>query len=210
MPHRLDPLLHGLVEAHRAGDAELAGVGARAADHVGDLLGARRRRGRARSSALPDVVDRLVAHPAQHQVLAAPWCGRSRRSTRASISARPRNCSGVRSPRVTLHLRPLEKPSWRCGVDVGRARSGRTRGGRRWACRRWRARPARSASSSCVEAAGRACSRARSTQSPFSSSSTWSRKLVDADLVDQHLDARAGAVVAQQVLAVEDAQARPR
>src|SRR5205823_950991 len=35
--HLLEALLHGLVEAHRARDPELAGVGSRARDDVGDL-----------------------------------------------------------------------------------------------------------------------------------------------------------------------------
>src|SRR6185369_7505014 len=66
--HRLDPLLHGAVEPHRADDAELAGVGAGAGDDVVDRV----RAGFAepdRAEALPDVVDRLVTDPAQDEVL---------------------------------------------------------------------------------------------------------------------------------------------
>src|SRR6185295_6823108 len=66
--HRLDPLLHGAVEPHRADDAELAGVGAGAGDDVVDLV----RAGFAepdRAEALPDVVDRLVTDPTQDEVL---------------------------------------------------------------------------------------------------------------------------------------------
>src|SRR5262249_4714076 len=61
--HLLQPLLDRLVEAHRAGDAHLAAVRARAADHVGDLA----RAGLAEpelDQPLPDVVERLVADPA--------------------------------------------------------------------------------------------------------------------------------------------------
>ena len=66
--HRLDALADRVVEPHRARDAELAGVGAGAGDDVVDLVGA----GVAEAElleALPDVVDRLVAHPAQQEVL---------------------------------------------------------------------------------------------------------------------------------------------
>src|SRR4051794_11795402 len=66
--HRLDALAHGVIEAHRAGDAELAGVGAGARDDVVDLVGARVAQADL-GEAAPDVVDRLVAHPAQHEVL---------------------------------------------------------------------------------------------------------------------------------------------
>src|SRR3954451_5221714 len=57
-----------LVQAHRRRDAELAAVGAGTRDVVGDLVHA----GVAEVElleALPDVVERLVAHPAQHEVL---------------------------------------------------------------------------------------------------------------------------------------------
>src|SRR5262249_33349284 len=66
--HRVDPLLDRAVEAHRAGDPEFAAVGAGAADHVGDLA----RAGLAEAEvdeALPDVVEGLVANPAQDEVL---------------------------------------------------------------------------------------------------------------------------------------------
>ena len=66
--HRFDPLLHGLVEAHRARDPELARVGARARDDVGDLARAGVAEAELRQRA-PDVVDALLAHPAQHEVL---------------------------------------------------------------------------------------------------------------------------------------------
>ena len=66
--HRLDALAHRVVEPHRARDAELAGVGAGAGDDVVDLVGAGV--GEVQLlEALPDVVDRLVAHPAQQEVL---------------------------------------------------------------------------------------------------------------------------------------------
>src|SRR5262245_15850343 len=66
--HLLDSLVDGAIEPHRAGDAELAAVGARAADDVLD----RERAGLAEPELLeagPDVVDRLLADPTQHQVL---------------------------------------------------------------------------------------------------------------------------------------------
>ena len=120
------------------------------------------------------------------------------------ICPRPRNCSGVRSPRVTLTW-TVEKPSWRCGwtlasrkranagaVAVGRAVGMRHLGAHRPARRRGTRGP-------------RSRSRARRPSRPRGSSSTI-RRLVDADLVDQHLQAGAGAVDAQPVLAVEDAQ----
>src|SRR5262249_55101321 len=67
-PHLLDPLLDRPVQSHRAGDTEFAAVGARAADHVGDLAGA----GLAEAELeepLPDVEERLVANPTQDEVL---------------------------------------------------------------------------------------------------------------------------------------------
>ena len=73
---RLDPLLDGLVEAHRAGDPELAGVGAGAADHVGDLVGTGVAEVERRQRA-PHLIDRLVAHPAQHEVLMDRGPGRA-------------------------------------------------------------------------------------------------------------------------------------
>ena len=66
--HRLHALLHGLVEAHRARDAELARVGARARDDVGDLARAGFAEPELRERA-PHVIDALLAHPAQHEVL---------------------------------------------------------------------------------------------------------------------------------------------
>ena len=94
--HRLDPLAHRAVEPHRARDAELAGVGAGARDDVVDLVGA----GLAEAELVqprPDVVDRLVAHPAQHEVLvhggarvAAGVVAHDRRRGRGTARARGR------------------------------------------------------------------------------------------------------------------------
>src|ERR1700761_2678167 len=67
-PHRVDPLFDGPVEAHRGGDPEFAAVGAGAGDDVGDLPRARVAEAEF-AQLLPDVVDRLVADPAQDQVL---------------------------------------------------------------------------------------------------------------------------------------------
>ena len=123
------------------------------------------------------------------------------------IAPRPRNCSGVRSPRV-IFTSTVEKPCWRCAWTLAsRKRSNSVR-------------------SPLGEAAsGGAFGRAgllvvveaqaldqlgpnsrSSTQSPSSSSSSRSRKASIADLVDQHLDPGPGAVDAQPVLAVEDAE----
>src|SRR4051812_41530600 len=65
------------VEAHRGRDAELARVGAGAAHVVGDLVGARVAEVEL-DKPLPHVVQRLVAHPAQHEVLVH---GRARPAT---------------------------------------------------------------------------------------------------------------------------------
>src|SRR5215210_2764219 len=67
--HRRDPLPHRGVEPHRARDAQLAAVGARARDDVVDALGAVLAQPEVHQ-APPDVVQRLVADPAQDQVLA--------------------------------------------------------------------------------------------------------------------------------------------
>ena len=66
--HLDQTLLNRLIEAHRAGDPELARVGAGAADHVGDLVHARVAETERRQSP-PDVIHGLVANPAQDQVL---------------------------------------------------------------------------------------------------------------------------------------------
>src|SRR5205807_9717958 len=66
--HRLDALLHRLVEPHRAGDPELAGVRAGAGDDVVDLA----RAGGAESELRqrpPHLVGGLLAYPAEHEVL---------------------------------------------------------------------------------------------------------------------------------------------
>src|SRR3954453_3457507 len=66
--HARHAALDRAVEAHRRRDAHLAAVGAGAAEHVRDLV-------RARVAEVellqprPDVVERLVADPAQHEVL---------------------------------------------------------------------------------------------------------------------------------------------
>src|ERR1019366_384288 len=62
------------VEAHRARDPELAGIGPGAADHVGDLVGT----GIAeleRDKGPPDTIDPLVAHPAHDTVLSPRGAG---------------------------------------------------------------------------------------------------------------------------------------
>src|SRR3954454_19501408 len=61
------PLDHA-VEAHRAGDAHLAAVGAGAAQDVGDLVRARIAQVEL-LEAQPEVVERLVADPPEHDVL---------------------------------------------------------------------------------------------------------------------------------------------
>src|SRR2546421_199178 len=66
--HLVEPLRDRHVQAHRARNAELAAVGAGAADHIGDLMGASLAEVQLDEPA-PDVVDGLVAHPAEHDVL---------------------------------------------------------------------------------------------------------------------------------------------
>ena len=194
-------LLNGAVEAHRAGDAELAGVGAGAADHVGDLVGA----GVAEAQLgqpLPDLVDRLVAHPAQHEVLLDRGARVAARVVAHDLAEAAHLLGGqVAAGDLDLHGREpvlaLRVARWTRG-------SARTRCRRRWAARTSR-RPRGRWPPRRAGAAAEVGSKSRSaTQSPLSSSSTWVAELVDADLVDQHLDAGAGAVDAQPVLAVED------
>ena len=66
---RLDALGERRVEPHRARDPELAAVGAGAADDVGDRARADAAPRPISLSAAPDLVDRLLAHPAQDEVL---------------------------------------------------------------------------------------------------------------------------------------------
>ena len=121
------------------------------------------------------------------------------------ISASPRNCSGVRSPRVTLTW-TAEKPSWRCGstlarleaLELGAVAVGRAVGEPAARARR----PPRRGGTARLDG-----SKSRSVD-PVALELLLDllAQRLDADLVDQHLDAGAGAVDAQPVLAVEDPQ----
>ena len=119
------------------------------------------------------------------------------------IWPRPRNCSGVRSPRVIFTSTVL-KPSWRCGAHVRRRGRRRTRCGRRSGSRPRPAAPARCASSSID--VGEVVDREVALGDPVALELLLDHLAegVDADLVDQHLDPGAGAVDAQPLLAVED------
>ena len=66
--HLDEPLVDSFVQPHRTRDPELAGIGARAADDIGDLISASASKFE-RPKALPHLVDRSVANPAQNQIL---------------------------------------------------------------------------------------------------------------------------------------------
>ena len=114
----------------------------------------------------------------------------------------PRSCSGVRSPRGTCTW-TVEKPAWRCGVDRAarealelarvavRARRGRRRAGR--------------VGLLVVE---ELVEREVALGDPVALELLLdlAAQLVDAELVDEHLQAGPRAVDAQPVLAVEDAE----
>ena len=120
------------------------------------------------------------------------------------IWPRPRNCSGVRSPRVILTSTVL-KPSWRCG----RTLASRKRSNSRAVAVRARGRDRRLGGVGLLvdrrRRGGRSRSRARDPVA-LELLVDHLAEGVDADLVDQHLDPGAGAVDAQPLLAVEDAE----
>ena len=106
----------GAVQPHRAGDAQLAAVGAGAGDGVQDLAGAVLAEAQL-GQLLPHLVDRLVAHPAQHEVLldrgAGPAAAVGRAGSRRwRASARATGRRGTRARR-----------SWRSRPGAGAARS---------------------------------------------------------------------------------------
>ena len=122
----------------------------------------------------PHVVDALLAHPAQHAGSAARSCARSRPRSARMICARPRNCSGVRSPRVTL-TSTVTKPSCFCSAHVGGAEAlelGEVAVGAAVALRR---RGRRLALVVARTGGARSRSRVRRPSRPCSSSSTWLR-----------------------------------
>ena len=200
--HRFDPLLHGLVQAHRAGDPELARVGPRARDDVGDLPRARLAQAELGERA-PQVVDALLAHPAQHEVLLH---GRARvaAGVLAHRCASPRNCSGVRSPRRTF-ASTVTKPSCFCSRTFAVAEA-------------LELREVAVRAAVALRRRGRALALVVEEQPVLDREVAFCHpvalqllldlvaQLVDAELVDEHLDPRAGAVHAQPLLAVEDAE----
>ena len=122
------------------------------------------------------------------------------------ISASPRNCSGVRSPRTTL-ICTVEKPAWRWGwtlTAAQRSYSLPSPFGLAYVAGAGGA----PASSSSTNRSGVGSKSRSATQSPFELLVDLPRQLLDAVLVDEHLDARPRAVGPQPVLAVVDAQHR--
>src|SRR5215211_2994897 len=200
--HRLQPLLDGAVEAHRGGDAELARVGAGARDDVGDLVLA----GVAEAEleqALPYVIDGLVADPAQHQVLVDRGAG----VAAAELAHDLRELAHLLGREVAagdLHAHRREAVL-ALGLDAGLAEAlelgevavgaARLHGDRR------RIRL-------LVVDEEQVVDREVTLGYPVALELLLDHLAegVDADLVDQDLDAGAGAVDAQPLLAVEEAE----
>ncbi len=67
--------------------------------------------------ALPDVVDGLVADPAEHEVLLDGRAGEAAGEVAHDLTRGRGTARAMRSPRVTFTT-TVEKPSWRCGLDV--------------------------------------------------------------------------------------------
>ena len=104
----------------------------------------------------------------------------------------------------------VEKPAWRCGCDVVRAEALELRRGRRSA-RRTSARGAgRERLLVDVEAQAVDVEVALGDPVALQLLVDHLAEAVHADLVDEHLDAGAGAVDAQEVRAVEDPEDTPR
>ena len=202
-PHRLDPLLDRLVEAHRAGDPELAAVGARAGDDVVDL----ERAGAAEAEldqALPDVVHGLVADPAQDEVLlhggpgvAAGELAHDRREPaqllRGEIAAGDLDRDGGEAV-LALRRDVRLAEALELGAIAVRARPGRVRaGGVRL----------------LVIGEQQPVDREVALGDPVALELLLDHLAegIDPDLVDQHLDPGPGAVDPQPLLAVEDPQA---
>ena len=201
--HRLDPLGDGAVEPHRARDAELAGVGPGARDDVVDLV----RAGLAEAELVeppPDVVDRLVADPAQHEVLVH---GRARVAAGelAHDVGQAAELLGRRGRRASTLTWTAEKPSWRWASTFAARK-------RRNSVRSPFGEPGATggsgapASSSCRNSRSPVEKSRSATQSPLQLLLDLLAHRLDADLVDHHLEAGARAVDAQPVLAVEDPQ----
>ena len=138
--------------------------------------------------------------------------------------AMPRNCSGVRSPRVTLTwtvLKPFCRWAWTLSARKRSKalRSPTKRRGRSW-CLRGPRRAVRCPRGVAARGAGaEACSssvEAQAVDVEVALGDPVAAQLLlddlaerfDADLVDEHLDARACAVDAQEVGAVEDPEDR--
>src|SRR3954454_21153487 len=202
--HARHAALDRAVEPHRRRDAHLAAVGAGAAEHVGDLV-------RARVAEVellqprPDVVERLVADPAQHEVLldarAAVAAGVVAHELRDAAELLGREVAADHAPlggrEALLHLRVdvrLDPAVELAAVAVGRA-------GRQRRVRRVRL---------LVVEEQQRVGREVAVVDPVE------RQLlldllaegVDPDLVDHELEPRALAVGPKPVLTVEDAQDR--
>ena len=156
-------------------------------------------------SALPDVVDRLLAHPAQDEVLVDGGAGVAAAVVAHDLRPGRGTAPGCRSPRVTLTC-DGEKPAWRWGCTLDAQRSGRTPAVAVGAVAFSGRRPGALASSSSGTAAAWGRSRARPPSRPAAPPRLARGSASVPILVDQDLDAGAGAVLAQPVLAVEDPQ----
>src|SRR4051812_17639287 len=194
--------LDGPVQAHRAGDAELAAVGARAADHVRDLVGARVAQVQLLEPG-PDVVQRLVADPAQHEVLldagAGVAAGEVAHELRDAAELLGRQVAaddpdlGGREAGLTLRRDVRLDPVVELAVvAIRRARRGRR--GRRVGL--------------LVVEEEQRVGREVAVVDPVEGQLLLDllAERVDPDLVDHELQPRALAVGAQPVLTVEDAQ----
>ena len=199
--HLFDPLLDRLVQAHRAGDAHLAAVGAGAADHVGDPAGADVVETEL-AEALPDVVEVVVADPAQDDVLLDGRAGEATGVVTHDLAEAAELLGG----QVTTDDRDLDRVEallplrLDVGLDVGLEVGAVT-------VRRARRTAVGSGSSGLfVEVEQQVVDREVALVDPVALELLvdHAADLVDADLVDQDLDPGAGTVGAQPFLPVED------
>src|SRR5918912_695881 len=203
-PHGLDPLLDRPVQPHGARDAELARVGARAAHDVADLVGAGAGESKP-SEAEPEVVERLVADPAEDHVLLdrgtrvaagelAHQVGEAAELLRAEI---PPGHLDLDGREALLALGPdarLQEAVELGPVAVGAPKAGLRRRGVRLLV--------------VEEQAGRGVEIAVAEPVPLELLVDHAPELIDPNLVNQELEPSPGAVLAKPVLAVEDPQHR--
>ena len=170
--HLLEALRDRLIEPHRAGDSELARVGARAADDIGDLVGARFAELEL-GQAVQTSYTRLVADPAKDQVLV------HRRTGIAAAVLAHDLTEAAELLRRQVTARDLDLDGAEAALALGlrrwSPRSGRTRAGRRSRTRSPRARPARPTPRRGRTGSASSEKSRSATQSPSSSSSTSSR-----------------------------------